>query len=106
MLEDISENNFDEKVIAASMPVLVDFWAPWCGPCRAIAPRIAELAEEFAGKLVCYKLNVDESPTIPGRLGFRTIPIIMVFKDGEVVEQLAGEANKSELKEMVEKVLG
>jgi thioredoxin 1 len=82
--------SFDVEVLQSKEPVLVDFWAEWCGPCRAIAPAVEEIATEFRGKLKVVKLDVDESPEISTRFGVQGIPTLMVFKNGEVVERLIG----------------
>lgn len=105
MVIDLTEKNFDTTVTDASKPVLVDFWAPWCGPCRSIAPVVEELSNEFDGKMVFCKLNVDDSPTIPGRYGIRSIPTIMIFKNGQLVDQVTGAVSKSNLQEVITKAL-
>ena len=87
MATQVNDSNFDAVVLQSQLPVLVDFWAPWCGPCRAIGPIIDELANEYEGKLSVVKLNVDESPSTPGKYGIRAIPTLILFKNGEVVEQ-------------------
>jgi len=94
-LIEINDKNFEEEVLKSSIPVLVDFWAPWCAPCRAIAPIIEELAEELEGKVKVCKLNVDENPITPGKFGIRAIPTLMIFKNGEVVETLVGAVSKA-----------
>ena len=98
----VNDSNFDAVVLQSQLPVLVDFWAPWCGPCRAIGPIIDELANEYEGKLSVVKLNVDESPSTPGKYGIRAIPTLILFKNGEVVEQVTGAVSKSSIATMIE----
>ena len=99
---DITDATFDEKVLKSTLPVLVKFWAPWCGPCRAIAPAIDELSEELKDVAVIANINVDENPAIPTKFGIRAIPSFILFKDGNLVETVVGVANKSALKELIE----
>lgn len=86
----LTDSSFDQVVRTSSAPVLVDFWAVWCGPCKMIAPHVAALAQEFAGRAVVAKLNVDENPGIAGRYGIMSIPTLLIFKDGRVVDQIVG----------------
>lgn len=97
MAANVTDASFEADVINSSIPVLVDFWAPWCSPCRALAPVIEELATEYEGKVSIVKLNVDENPASPAKFGIRAIPTIILFKNGEVVDQLTGAASKSSL---------
>ena len=101
----VTDNDFDSVVLKASTPVLVDFWAPWCGPCRAVAPIVDDLATEFEGKVAVVKMNVDENPATPGKYGIRAIPTFILFKNGEVVDQLTGSGTKSSFKSLIEKAL-
>ena len=101
----VTDNDFDNVVLKASTPVLVDFWAPWCGPCRAVAPIVDDLATEFDGKVAVVKMNVDENPATPGKYGIRAIPTFILFKNGEVVDQLTGSGTKSSFKSLIEKAL-
>src|SRR5437868_15109024 len=93
----ITDDNFQAEVLGSDTPVLVDFWATWCGPCRAIAPAIEELAKEFAGKAKIGKLDVDENTQIPHLYNVRSIPTLLFIKDGQVVDQLVGAAPKATL---------
>jgi thioredoxin 1 len=93
----VTEQSFDTEVVQSSVPVLVDFWAAWCGPCRAIAPTVEELASEYAGKLKVVKVDVDENPDVSGKYGVQSIPTLLVFKNGEVVERLIGAYPKNML---------
>ena len=88
---------WEDDVLHATQPVLVDFWAPWCAPCRMIAPALEELAEEFAGRVTIAKVNVDENAEIAGRYGIRSIPTLILFRDGKPVEQLVGARPKADL---------
>ena len=99
----VTDGNFDQEVIKNTLPVLVDFWAPWCGPCRAMGPIIDELATEFDGKIKICKMNVDENSASPSRFGIRAIPTLILFKDGEVVDQTTGAVSKSSIKDMIAK---
>lgn len=101
----VSENTWKELVLESNVLVLVDFWAPWCGPCRMIAPLIDELAKQYAGKVRCLKLNTDESPGIATEYGIRSIPTVMVFKGGEKKDTVIGAVPKSTLTTTLEKYL-
>lgn len=103
----VTDSSFESDVLQSSMPVLVDFWAPWCGPCRALGPVVDELAVEFEGKVSVLKMNVDENPSTPGKFGIRAIPTLILFKNGQVVEQVTGAVSKSNLKDLLtQKALG
>ena len=104
-LVNFEENNFDSEVLNSEIPVLVDFWAPWCAPCRAIAPSVEALADEYAGKVKVGKLNIDDNPTIPGKYVIRSIPTLLVFKGGDVVDQQVGGVNKAAIEGMIKKAL-
>ncbi len=101
----ISDSDFDNKVLKSTIPSLVDFWAPWCGPCKAIGPVISELAEEFDGKIQITKMNVDDSPSTPGKYGIRAIPTLILFKDGKIVDQITGAVGKAQLTALINKAL-
>ena len=100
----ISDADFEQEVINSDVPVLVDFWAPWCGPCQMVAPMLEELAQEFSGKVKVAKMNVDDNTTTPPLYGIRAIPTLILFKGGEVVEQITGVVPKEQLKSTLEKV--
>ena len=100
-----TDGNFDTDVLQAATPVLVDFWAEWCGPCRALGPTIDALAGDYAGRVSVGKLNVDENPGITVKYMVRGIPTVMLFKGGEVVEQIVGLADKAEFKKALDKHL-
>ncbi len=101
----VNDTTFDAEVLKSGTPVLVDFWAPWCGPCRAVAPTVDAIATEFAGKLKVVKLNTDESGEVAMKYGVTSIPTLMVFKGGEVVERVLGNRPKADLAAMVSRHL-
>ncbi len=95
MTKETNDQNFSNDVLASSKPVLVDFWAPWCGPCRQLAPIIDELSKESAGKFEILKCNIDENPEVPSKYGVRSIPTLMIFKGGKLVDTKIGSLPKS-----------
>ncbi len=101
----VSDANFAAEVLESDKPVLVDFWAEWCGPCRQIAPIIKQLAVDYAGRVKIVKLNVDESPQTAGAYGIRSIPTVLAFKNGEVVEQMMGARPKANFEDLAKRVL-
>ena len=101
----INEGTFDAEVLKSGQPALVDFWAPWCGPCRASAPVLDELAEEYKGKVKVAKINVDENRKLAGDHGVMSIPTMILFKDGKIVDKLIGLVPKDRLKALMDKVL-
>jgi thioredoxin 1 len=102
---DVTDSNFEQEVLKADKPVLVDFWAPWCGPCRMVAPVVEELADDYAGKVEFVKLNTDDNPDTAVKYGIRSIPTLLVFKGGESVGQIVGFRPKSDLAERLDAVL-
>lgn len=101
----VNDDTWEELVLKSSVPVLVDFWAPWCGPCRMIAPIIDEIAQEYGDKLKAVKLNTDESPQVATEYGIRSIPTVMVFKDGQKMDAVIGAVPKSTLVQTIEKYM-
>jgi len=101
----VSDSQFETEVLKSSQPVLVDFWAEWCGPCRALGPSLDALADEKGAALKVVKVNIDENPDAPTKYGVRSIPTLLVFKNGEVVAQTVGSMSKSDLSKWVEGVL-
>ncbi len=101
----VSEGTFDAEILKSDKPALVDFWAPWCGPCRAIAPVLDELASEYKDKVKVAKVNVDENRTLAGNHGVMSIPTMILFKNGKVMDKLIGLVPKERLKELMDKAL-
>jgi thioredoxin 1 len=102
---EFNEKNFEQDVLKSDQPVLVDFWAVWCAPCRMVAPTIDSLAEEYAGRVKIGKLNVDENLTITTRYGIRSIPTLLLFKGGQIQEQVVGAAGKDAISKLLDKHL-
>lgn len=105
-VKELDEATFETDVLKADKPVLVDFWAPWCGPCRMVGPIVEAIAARYADKIGVGKINVDEQPALATKYGIRSIPTLMVFKDGEVAERTMGAQPESALASMIDKVLG
>jgi thioredoxin 1 len=102
---EIDDSRFEQEVLQSDQPVLVDFWAPWCGPCKAIGPVIEELANNFGDKVKFMKCNVDDNPVTPGKYGIKAIPTLIFFKEGKVADQITGMVAKSKLEESITNVL-
>ncbi len=102
---EVTDDSFNTEVKQAAGPVLVDFWAEWCGPCKMIAPALEEIAQEFEGQITVAKLNIDENPQVPSEFGVRGIPTLILFKDGEVAATKIGALPKGQLKEWVTSVI-
>jgi thioredoxin 1 len=101
--KEAKENNFQAEVLGSDKPVLVDFWAEWCGPCRMIAPALEELAEKYQGRASVYKMNVDENPETPNKYGVRAIPTLILFKGGQEQERVVGLVSLDALSKLIEK---
>ncbi len=101
---EITDSNFNEEVLNADLPVLVDFWAEWCGPCKMVSPIVEELSEEYTGKIKVTKLDVDSNPQTAASFGIRGIPTLLMFKDGAAVDQIVGAVPKTTLKERLDQI--
>lgn len=105
MVTEVNDSNFTEFVNSSEIPVLVDFWAPWCGPCRMLSPLVDEMASRYEGKLAVAKCNVDDAEDVPAKYGIRNIPTLLFFKNGELVERTVGGMTKAELEDKIKSVL-
>ena len=102
---DVTDQSFESEVLQSDKPVIIDFWAEWCAPCRAIAPIVKDLAAQYPDDVKIVKMNIDENPNTPGRYGVRAIPTVLAFKGGTVVEQITGARPRSAFEEMVQKLV-
>ncbi|MFH1952271.1 MAG: thioredoxin TrxA [Pseudomonadota bacterium] len=101
----VTDGNFDEEIVKADTPAMVDFWAEWCGPCKMVGPAVEALAEEYEGKIKIAKMNVDENRATPAKFGIRSIPTLILFKNGEVAHTIVGALSKSDLEKELKKLL-
>ncbi|NES04326.1 MAG: thioredoxin [Okeania sp. SIO2F4] len=101
----VTDSSFNQQVLESDLPVLVDFWAPWCGPCRMVTPVVEEIAEQYKGKVTVVKLNTDENPNVASQYGIRSIPTLMIFKGGQRVDMVVGAVPKTTLANTLEKYL-
>jgi thioredoxin 1 len=101
----VTDSTFDQEVLESNVPVLVDFWAPWCGPCRMVAPVVDEIAEQYSGQVKVVKVNTDENPNVASRYGIRSIPTLMIFKEGQRVDMVVGAVPKTTLASTLEKYI-
>jgi len=104
-VQQITDGSFDNEVLKSDLPVLIDFWAPWCGPCKAIAPVVDEVAKQYGGRLKVVKMNVDDNPQTPSKYGVRGIPNLILFKGGQVKEQIVGAVPKAQLVKAIDQVV-
>lgn len=102
---EVSDATFESEILQSAMPTLVDFWAPWCGPCRVVGPIVEELAAQYSGRIKVAKMNVDNNPVTPGKYGIRGIPTLILFKDGEAVDQIVGAVPKGQIEALLQKAL-
>jgi thioredoxin 1 len=101
MAKDITDNNFEQEIANSQLPVLIDFWAPWCGPCRQLSPIVEELSKDMEGQIAVYKCNIDDNPEMPSKYAVRGIPTLMIFKNGKLFNSKVGALPKSALYEWV-----
>jgi thioredoxin 1 len=103
---EVTDANFDQEVLKSDQPVLIDFWAVWCGPCKALSPIVDEVAQNYSGKVKVAKMNVDQNPGTPGRYGIRGIPTLLIFKGGQVKEQIVGYVPRETIEKAIDKHMG
>jgi len=101
----LTDSNFEDEILQSDLPALVDFWAPWCSPCKVVGPVVEELAREYEGKVKVAKMNVDDNPSTPSKYGIRGIPTLILFKGGDVVDQVVGAVPKGSIEDLIKKAL-